>query len=145
VLMVIWFCLATSYYNRIDCLISLTLIHSTTTINQSIPPPSQFSFFFLIVPFYVYPSCSNAYLLSSVLDTNSDIDVLKAAIEKHGAKNADGNYSVSYGVLFEQTANTLEALNGTLRSAKRHKIITFEGELLMHPKDKDVPVVLIKQ
>ena len=38
----------------------------------------------------------------------------------------------------------VEALNGTLRAAKRQKKVTFAGELLMHPKDKDVQVVLLQ-
>ncbi|SCV73626.1 BQ2448_6056 [Microbotryum intermedium] len=40
-------------------------------------------------------------------------------------------------------ASTVEALNGTLRSAKRQKKVTFDAELLMMPKDKDVQVVLL--
>ena len=37
----------------------------------------------------------------------------------------------------------VEALNGTLRSAKRQKLITFEAELLMMPRDKDAIVKLL--
>jgi len=47
--------------------------------------------------------------------------------------------------LSEKTANTLEALNGTLRAAKRQKKVTFNAELLMMPKDKDVQVVLLEE
>ncbi len=59
------------------------------------------------------------------------------AIKEYGSKNSDGKYSVTYGILFEKTANTrrstfrvqsihsyailVEALNGTLRAAKRQK------------------------
>ncbi|KAK0463140.1 costars domain-containing protein, partial [Desarmillaria tabescens] len=67
------------------------------------------------------------------------------AIKEHGSLNTDGKSSVSYGVLFDKTANTLEALNGTLRAAKRQKkVIAFDGELLMMPRDKDVQVVLLE-
>ncbi|KAI3610093.1 costars family protein-like protein [Moniliophthora roreri] len=77
-----------------------------------------------------------------VLNTAGDIQVLKDAIKKYGSQNADGRYAVSYGVLFDKTANDLEALNGTLLAAKRQKKVAFDAELLMMPKDKDVQVVL---
>ncbi|KAF9474612.1 hypothetical protein BDN70DRAFT_815398 [Pholiota conissans] len=66
------------------------------------------------------------------------------AIKDHGTVNADGHSSVSYGILFDKTANTLEALNGTLRAAKRQKKVAFDAELLMMPRDKDVQVVLLE-
>ncbi|KAF4615932.1 hypothetical protein D9613_011327 [Agrocybe pediades] len=71
--------------------------------------------------------------------------LLKEAIKDHGSVNSEGKSSVPYGVLFEQTANTLEALNGTLRAAKRQKKVAFDAELLMMPRDKDVPVVLLEE
>lgn len=79
-----------------------------------------------------------------MLNTSHEIDILKDAIKEHGTTNSDGKYSVAYGVLFDKTANTLEALNGTLRAAKRQKKVAFDAELLMMPKDKDVPVVLLE-
>ncbi|KAK7038872.1 hypothetical protein VNI00_010502 [Paramarasmius palmivorus] len=79
-----------------------------------------------------------------VLNTADEIQVLKDAIKEHGSPNADGKYAVSYGILFDKTANTLEALNGTLRAAKRQKKVAFDAELLMMPKDKDVQVVLLE-
>lgn len=68
---------------------------------------------------------------------------MKKTIKEFGFENADGKTSVSYGVLFDKTANTLEALNGTLRAAMRQRKVTFDAELLMMPKDKDVQVVLL--
>ncbi|BGP56803.1 hypothetical protein JCM8202v2_004434 [Rhodotorula sphaerocarpa] len=69
----------------------------------------------------------------------------EVAIKEHGTKNAQtGQYEAPYGVLFDKTASMLEALNGTLRAAKRQKKVTFEGELLMMPKDKDTLVVLLE-
>jgi len=79
-----------------------------------------------------------------MLDTVGEIQILKEAIQQYGTANADGQSSVSYGILFDKTANTLEALNGTLRSAKRQKKVKFDAELLMMPKDKDVQVVWIE-
>ncbi|KAL8277166.1 hypothetical protein RQP46_010414 [Phenoliferia psychrophenolica] len=68
--------------------------------------------------------------------------MVQDAILTHGTATAEGT-TVSYGVLFDKTADTLEALNGTLRAAKRQKKVAFAAELLMMPKDKDVQVVWI--
>jgi hypothetical protein len=70
------------------------------------------------------------------------------AIKEYGSINEDGNSSVAYGVLFDKTANTrtwplnwrvsvcasdfslVEALNGTLRAAKRQKKVYLCPRLL---------------
>ncbi|KDR71025.1 hypothetical protein GALMADRAFT_254174 [Galerina marginata CBS 339.88] len=77
------------------------------------------------------------------VNTAHEIEILTKAIKDYGTVNADGNSSVAYGILFDKTANTLEALNGTLRAAKRQKKVSFDAELLMMPRDKDVQVVLL--
>ncbi|KAJ7196988.1 hypothetical protein GGX14DRAFT_332379, partial [Mycena pura] len=71
------------------------------------------------------------------------------AIEEFGTTNSEGLRSIAYGILFEKTADTLEALNGTLRAAKRQKKamvlqVAFDAEILMMPKDKDVQVVWLE-
>ncbi|GAA5893132.1 hypothetical protein JCM5296_003080 [Sporobolomyces johnsonii] len=80
-----------------------------------------------------------------MVNTAHEIAVLTVAIKAHGKRNADGNLEIPYGDLFKATEHTLEALNGTLRSAKRQKKVTFAAELLMMPKDQDVPVVLLDE
>jgi len=80
-----------------------------------------------------------------VMNTSHEVQILKDAIKEFGSLNSDGRFSISYGVLFDKTANTLEALNGTLRAAKRQKKVTFDAELLMMPKDKDVQVTLLEE
>ncbi|KAF8890410.1 costars domain-containing protein, partial [Infundibulicybe gibba] len=77
-------------------------------------------------------------------NTSQEIQILIDAIKEFGSPNASGQSSISYGVLFNKTADTLEALNGTLRAAKRQKKVSFDAELLMMPKDKDVQVVLLE-
>ncbi|GAA6007449.1 uncharacterized protein JCM10292_002409 [Rhodotorula paludigena] len=78
------------------------------------------------------------------MQTAHDLGVLLVAIKAHGKRNpATGKIEAPYGEVFKATEKTLEALNGTLRSAKRQKKVTFEGELLMMPKDKDVLLVLL--
>ncbi|KAF5373207.1 hypothetical protein D9757_010543 [Collybiopsis confluens] len=68
-----------------------------------------------------------------------------SAIKEFGVVDkSTGKYTIAYGILFEKTANTLEALNGTLRAAKKQKKVAFEKELLMMPNDRDVQVVLLE-
>ncbi|KAJ3860071.1 costars domain-containing protein, partial [Lentinula novae-zelandiae] len=79
-----------------------------------------------------------------LVNTSEEIAILIGAIKEYGSINSEGKHSASYGILFDKTANTLEALNGTLRAAKRQKKVAFDAELLMMPKDKDVQVVLLE-
>eukprot|EP00884_Botryococcus_braunii_P000645 jgi/Botrbrau1/10581/Bobra.0358s0004.1 len=74
-----------------------------------------------------------------------EIGHLVAAIKRLGAPNASGQYSVKYGTLFEddEVANTFEALLGTLKAAKKRKIVSFEGEILLQGVHNDVDVVLL--
>lgn len=53
--------------------------------------------------------------------------------------------SVPFGVLFrdDKCANLFEALMGTLRAAKRRKVIDFEGEMLFQGVHDDVAVSLV--
>lgn len=53
--------------------------------------------------------------------------------------------SVPFGVLFrdDKCANLFEALMGTLRAAKRRKVIDYEGEMLFQGVHDDVPVSLV--
>eukprot|EP00793_Prasinoderma_coloniale_P002879 PRCOL_00002361-RA len=62
------------------------------------------------------------------------------------AEGADGVASVKFGVLFndDDVGNYFEALNGTLRAAKRLKIVDFEGQMLLQGAHDDVDVVLLK-
>jgi Costars len=74
-------------------------------------------------------------------------DFYVEAISDYGSSNADGKKSVSYGVLFEKTVDTrqcplivglilgltlsiVEALNGTLRAAKRQKKVRFAARYI---------------
>lgn len=52
---------------------------------------------------------------------------------------------VKFGRLFndEKCLNMFEALIGTLRAAKRKKILTFEGEMLLQGVHDDVDVTLL--
>ena len=59
----------------------------------------------------------------------------------------DGHYAVTFGVLFndDRCANLFEALVGTLKAAKRKKIVAYNTELLLQGvHDKEV-ITLIKE
>ena len=53
---------------------------------------------------------------------------------------------MKFGVLFndDRCANIFEALVGTLRAAKRKKIVSYQGELLLQGVHDDVEVVLLQ-
>ncbi|KAJ3710846.1 costars domain-containing protein, partial [Lentinula raphanica] len=80
-----------------------------------------------------------------IVNTSEEITILKDAIKDYGTKDSKGRYTIAYGVLFDKTANTLEALNGTLRAAKRQGKVAFSAELLMMPRHKDEQVVLLEE
>ena len=59
----------------------------------------------------------------------------------------DGHYEVTFGVLFndDRCANIFEALVGTLKAAKRKKVITYDGELLLQGISDNVVITLMKE
>merc|ERR1712072_786835 len=76
-----------------------------------------------------------------------EVTLLVEEMKRLGTENADGKISVTFGVLFsdDRCSNIFEALVGTLRAAKRKKVITFDGELLLQGVHDDVPIVLLKE
>lgn len=61
--------------------------------------------------------------------------------------DADGQTSVKFGVLFndDRCANIFEALVGTLKAAKRKKVVSFQGELLLQGVHDNVDVILLQE
>jgi hypothetical protein len=79
---------------------------------------------------------------------DGEIQLLVEEIKRLGRKDpADGKFKVPYGVLFhdEKVANTFEALLGTLKAAKKRKVIHFEGELLLQGVHDKVDIVLLAE
>eukprot|EP00747_Dinoflagellata_sp_TGD_P167358 gnl/TRDRNA2_/TRDRNA2_191607_c0_seq1.p2 gnl/TRDRNA2_/TRDRNA2_191607_c0~~gnl/TRDRNA2_/TRDRNA2_191607_c0_seq1.p2 ORF type:complete len:113 (-),score=39.26 gnl/TRDRNA2_/TRDRNA2_191607_c0_seq1:65-403(-) len=62
-------------------------------------------------------------------------------IKRLGEKK-DGKHVTTFGALFNdrEVEGYFEALVGTLRAAKKRKMIHFEGQMLMSPKDDKVEV-----
>lgn len=54
------------------------------------------------------------------------------------------SYQVTFGVLFndDRCANIFEALVGTLRAAKKRKIVAYDGELLLQGVHDNVEIIL---
>ncbi|XP_037607088.1 costars family protein ABRACL [Sebastes umbrosus] len=79
------------------------------------------------------------------MNVDHEVGLLKEEIKRLGSENADGKYTVTFGVLFndDRCANIFEALVGTLRAAKKRKIVTYEGELLLQGVHDNVGIVLL--
>ncbi|XP_034436397.1 costars family protein ABRACL [Hippoglossus hippoglossus] len=76
-----------------------------------------------------------------------EVELLVGEIQRLGSKNDLGQSTVKFGVLFndDRCANIFEALVGTLRAAKRKKIISFEGELLLQGVHDQVDIILLQE
>ncbi|KAM9779016.1 costars family protein ABRACL [Syngnathus typhle] len=75
-----------------------------------------------------------------------EVNLLVGEIERLGSKNAEGQTSVKFGVLFndDRCANIFEALVGTLKAAKKKKIVSFESELLLQGVHDNVDIILLQ-
>ncbi|XP_068198318.1 costars family protein ABRACL [Antennarius striatus] len=81
------------------------------------------------------------------MNVEHEVELLVEEIKRLGTEGGDGKVRVKFGVLFNDTrcANLFEALVGTLRAAKRKKIVNFEGELLLQGVHDNVDVILLKE
>ncbi|EPQ03269.1 hypothetical protein D623_10035727 [Myotis brandtii] len=82
----------------------------------------------------------------AAMNVEHEVNLLVEEIHRLGSKNADGKLSVKFGVLFrdDKCANLFEALVGTLKAAKRRKIVTYPGELLLQGVHDDVDIILLQ-
>uniref|UniRef100_A0ABI7X2B7 Costars family protein ABRACL n=7 Tax=Felidae TaxID=9681 RepID=A0ABI7X2B7_FELCA len=87
-----------------------------------------------------------ANAVSATMNVDHEVNLLVEEIHRLGSKNADGKLSVKFGVLFQddKCANLFEALVGTLKAAKRRKVVTYPGELLLQGVHDDVDIVLLQ-
>ncbi|KAM9339659.1 costars family protein ABRACL [Symphorus nematophorus] len=81
------------------------------------------------------------------MNVDHEINLLKKEIQRLGSKNADGQTSVKFGVLFndDQCANIFEALVGTLKAAKKRKVVSFQTELLLQGVHDNVDIILLQE
>lgn len=70
---------------------------------------------------------------------------LVSEIKRLGQANSEGKTTVTYGDLMAGTDRLFEALLGTLLSAKRHKMVSFEPESLFQGRDDAAVITLLKE
>ncbi|KAJ0026685.1 hypothetical protein NQD34_017685 [Periophthalmus magnuspinnatus] len=80
------------------------------------------------------------------MNVEHEVKLLVEEIQRLGEKNANGQMSVKFGVLFsdDRCANIFEALVGTLKAAKKRKLVTYEGELLLQGVHDNVEIILLQ-
>lgn len=86
------------------------------------------------------PSDHQATVDREVLEIQRDI-------KRVGATNADGLYSVKFGVLFddEKVEQYYEAIVGTLKAAKKRGYIDFKGQMLLKGTHDNVDIILTNE
>ncbi|KAG6482518.1 costars family protein-like [Zingiber officinale] len=79
------------------------------------------------------------------LNVEEEVVRLKEEIQRLGQPQDDGSYKVKFGVLFndDRCANLFEALVGTLRAAKKRKVVKYDGELLLQGVHDNVEIILL--
>lgn len=80
------------------------------------------------------------------MNVDHEVKLLVEEIQRLGSKNADGKMTVTFGVLFndDRCANIFEALVGTLKAAKKRKVVTYQSELLLQGVHDHVEIVLLE-
>jgi len=75
---------------------------------------------------------------------DKEIRKLIDAIVEHGDKVGKSKVSIKYKTLFDNTDQIFEALSGTLKTAKKRKVVKFKGEVLFQGVHDDVVITLLK-
>ena len=67
-------------------------------------------------------------------------------VTSQGKPNSDGQPVVKYGDFVKDSVvtNTFEAPFGLLKSARKRKIVAFDGEILLSPMHDQVDIILLK-
>lgn len=78
------------------------------------------------------------------MNVEEEVEKLKEEITRLGKVQTDGSYKVTFGTLFhdDRCANIFEALVGTLRAAKKRKVVAYDGELLLQGVHDNVEITL---
>lgn len=81
------------------------------------------------------------------MNVDHEVSLLVEEIQRLGEKNADGDMAVKFGVLFsdDRCANIFEALVGTLKAAKKRKVVKYDSELLLQGVHDNVEIVLLQE
>ena len=83
------------------------------------------------------------------MDIDYEVVLLVEELKRIGTPNSEGKISVKFGVLVQRQeddcSNLSLSLVGTLRAAKRKKIIKYDGELLIQGVHDDVEIILLNE
>ena len=80
------------------------------------------------------------------LDVDGEVAQLVEELRRLGEVDSDGQIRCKFGKLFEdeRCQNVFEALIGTLRAAKKRKVVDYEGQMLLKGVHDDVDIILCK-
>ena len=76
------------------------------------------------------------------MSASEEVTLLIEKIKEFGEQQSDGRIGVKFGILYEKTVDIFEALNGTLRSAKKSKLVDFEGQMLLKGANDSVIIYI---
>lgn len=81
-----------------------------------------------------------------IMNVEHEIELLVGEIKRLGTPNAEGHCVVTFGTIFadDRCANLFEALVGTLKAAKRKKIVKYDAEILLQGVHDGVEITLLK-
>jgi hypothetical protein len=85
--------------------------------------------------------------MANTAQVEHEISLLVEFIRSIGTRDASsGKYQTTFGDLFrnDQIQNTLESLAGTLKAAKRRKILSYKSELLLQGVNDNEVIILEK-
>ena len=86
-------------------------------------------------------SANRALLAARWVD--KEIRKLIGLVVEHGS-GAEGSRVITYGELFKLAEDSMEALSGTLKTAKKQKVVKFEAEMLFQGQSDAVVITLLK-
>ncbi len=78
-------------------------------------------------------------------DVLRDVHKLVNYLKEHGTKDSQGKFTLTFGKLYDDTQDIFEALNGTLKAAKKRGFINFEGQMLLKGPSDKVVITLLKE
>lgn len=73
-----------------------------------------------------------------------EVEELCLVIRSTGRRGDDGRVSVTFGQLFETYETISNKVVGILLRARKHGLVSFEGEMLWQGKDDDVVITLLE-
>ena len=92
---------------------------------------------------------SSTYPPNQLLDSKAaarwvdkEIRKLIDAIVEYGDKSGKAKVTIKYKTLFDSTDQIFEALSGTLKTAKKRKVVKYKGEVLFQGANDDVVCLL---